>query len=540
MVVKFFLQVSWFQYRNRSGALNKSKESWEKLVQKQAKEFKEKALKLEGLMIKMGQFLSTRADIMPEAFTDELKDLIDRVPSIDWDEAKVVLEKEWNAPYETLFSDISKTPVASASIGIVYKGMLENGEQVAVKIRRPDIEKVVSSDFKAIQIVSTLAKKFTKWGKTTNLDVLNRELIQTISKELDFRIEQEHALKFAKLYTDQFNIKVPYYYSHLVSEKVLVMEWIEGNKITDLANLQNTSLELDDVVHRLVGCFLNQFLNKGFFHADPHPGNIFIQEDGTIVFLDFGMMGQIPPSAKRSIQKLITSVILQDYQSLVNALEELGFLQEGVDKTGLARALEMGLDLYFNKSIKEVDDQLIDQMMQELRDFVQKQPIQLPAEYAFLGRAFSIVTGVISTMKPSVDFLEEGKPFVQEWLNTESGSEAGNFSFDVIKDTVIDLGREWLFLPRVAKDFIAIYRNKEERVTKRKDFEFLLQFYLSKQRFSFITSVFFMLLGIAAYFYQMMPLTALLGTASLYFFINYTFFGRKQANLILSYKGEGR
>lgn len=193
MTVRFFVEVWWFHRKYRGRSREETAHAWEALVARQARRYKQTALKLGGLLIKMGQFLSTRADIMPRAFTTELSDLTDRVPAIPWEISRAVLEQELNQPVDRIFSELSAQPVASASIGEVYRGRLLNGAEVAVKVQRAGIEKIIDADFAATRVVVRLAKRFAGWAKTMDLDALYQELSRTISRELDFRKEYEHA-----------------------------------------------------------------------------------------------------------------------------------------------------------------------------------------------------------------------------------------------------------------------------------------------------------------------------------------------------------
>ncbi|MBN6188327.1 AarF/ABC1/UbiB kinase family protein [Aneurinibacillus sp. BA2021] len=479
MTIRFFLQIWWFHRTHRSTGRTESREQWEALVARQAREYKRTALKLGGLLIKMGQFLSTRADIMPRAFTVELTDLTDRVPPIPWEKSRAIIEQELNQPISDVFMSLSERPVASASIGEVYKGQLHSGEKVALKVQRAGIEKIIDADFAATRVVVRLARRFTRFGKTMDLHALYRELERTISRELDFRKEHAHAKRFAQMYETNPAIQVPRYYEEWMTRRILVMEWVEGAKVVDHAFLDRHQIDRTVLVQRLTDLFLQQVLMYGFFHADLHPGNVFIRPDGTIVLLDFGMVGEIKQEARRHIQTLIQAVVLKDYDLMVQALDALQFLTPQADREQVKIALQVGLEMYFTRAFEELDDEMIEEIQLQIQDFVQTQPIQLPAEYAFLGRAVSTVVGVITTIKPDVDFLEVGRPVVSQWLNQqETKQDNRRIAFQLVRD----VAREMAALPRQINRYIDISAEKEYRERKSAETERWLTHYRSRQQ----------------------------------------------------------
>ncbi|WP_276913848.1 ABC1 kinase family protein [Aneurinibacillus aneurinilyticus] len=478
MTVRFFLQVWWFHRTHRGASRTDVQEQWEALVEKQAREYKHTALKLGGLLIKMGQFLSTRADIMPRAFTSELSDLTDRVPSVPWEKSKAIIEQELNQPVENVFVSLSKEPIASASIGEVYKGYLKNGEKIALKVQRKGIEKIIDADFAATRVVVRLAKRFTRFGKTMDLDALYRELERTISRELDFRKEYAHAKRFAQMYEGSTTVEVPRYYEEWMTRRILVMEWIEGAKVTDHSFLEAHHIDRDVLVQRLTNLFLQQVLLYGFFHADLHPGNIFIRSSGTIVLLDFGMVGEIKQAARRHIQTLIQAVVLKDYDLMVQALDALCFLTPQADREQVKIALQVGLEMYLNRTFEALDDEMLEEIQLQIQDFVRAQPIQLPAEYAFLGRAVSTVVGVVTTIKPDVDFLEVGRPVVSEWLNQQENKQNNR---RLAVQLLRDVAREMATLPRQVNRFIDMSVEKEYRERRISETKQWLVHYRNKQ-----------------------------------------------------------
>lgn len=419
MSVKFFIQLEHFRRKSKHSW---NQDRWQKLLKKQAKEYKEKAIRLEGLLVKLGQFLSTRADILPKVFLEEIEDLVDRVPSFPWEKAKKTLEEEWSSNYEDVIEQLSERPVASASIGQVYRATLKSGEDVAIKIRRPNIRKIIRADFQALRIVFWLMDTFTSYGKQLDLSRLYDEVRSVIEDELDFKKELKNGLHFQERYKDSPGYRVPNYVSEWSTKKVLVMEWMEGARITNLSYIEEKDINRQDLARKLLKGYLDQLLQEGQFHADPHSGNILIQEDSTVVFIDFGMVGHIEARDALSIRKLITGIVLSQYRDVTDALEELRFLLPNSDKRQIEKAIQTLVTLFVEQDLTMMDEDTADQVLTEVQTLVNKQPIQLPSEFAFLGRAISTIVGILYTLDPEIDLIEEGKPIVQEWINREEST----------------------------------------------------------------------------------------------------------------------
>ena len=426
MSVKFFTQVSLFQRRYKGRFTPAVNEKWERLVTKQAKEYKRTALKLGGLMIKMGQFLSTRADIMPPSFIEELEGLTDRVPAVPRGKAIDLLEQEWNSPHTDTLINLSDRPVASASIGEVYKGQLKDGTPVAVKIQRPDIEHILRADFRAMKIVIWLAKRFTTFGKQIDFNLLYREMVDTIWAELNFLQELRNGRSFAERFESMPGIRFPVYYDEFSTRRVLVMEWIEGARITDLAFMDAHGLDRRELSARLFRLFLEQVLDGGQFHADPHGGNILIKPDGTIVLIDFGMVGSIGKEQARSVLKVVEGILLKQYDQVLDGLEELRFLLPQADRRLLADSIARVVAAYESEELTQMDSFVVERLLADLKEIVRTQPVQLPAEFAFFGRAVSTFVGVLHVIDPKVDLLAIARPRVLEWAANQKN---GNTTF---------------------------------------------------------------------------------------------------------------
>ncbi|MBB5173289.1 ABC1 kinase family protein [Texcoconibacillus texcoconensis] len=444
MFIKFVFKIYWFNKRNRTWDAN-TQEKWKQLLKGIAEEYREKAIHLEGLLIKVGQFLSTRADIFPEVFLKEMDELVDRVPPVPFTISKQVLENEWGRTYDHYLKDLSTSPIASASVGEVYKGTLHNGEKVAIKIQRHNIKKIFKTDFKALRIVAWMTKRFTKIAKTTDINVLYHEMVHIIGNELNFSKELQNAHYFQRKFQQHDDIYVPSYYDDLSTQHVLVMEWIEGAKITDTSYLDRHNINRKQLAERLFKAFVEQTIDEGKFHADPHSGNLFVNEHGHVVLIDFGMVGELRNQDAYHFKKLIIEgFVLDDYDLIFEQLEALNFLLPNTDKRKLESILRNAVDFYLEEDLRRLDRHMIEQILRDIQILVREQPIQLPAEFAFLGRAISSCLGVLSIVDPDVDFIELGKPVVQEWLENIDDNNTDKLPFHVLKESA----KPMLSIPR--------------------------------------------------------------------------------------------
>lgn len=485
MSMKFLLQIFWFRKKNRFWD-ERARQRWESLLVKQAKEYRKTALELEGLLIKFGQFLSTRADLLPPVFLKELEGLTDRVEPVPFHKSKEILEEEWGGDIDQYISDIEDSPVASASIGEVYKAYLNDGTPIALKIQRYKVEKIFHNDFKALRIVFWLLARVTSFGKKADLGALYRELVQVMSKELNFKQELKHSLYFKDRFDGFEGVYIPDYYENLSTRRVLAMEWIEGARITDRSFINEHKLDREQLARRVFNLFVEQLVSAGTFHADPHSGNLMVRSDGTIVMIDFGMVGDIQNEDANNIRMMIQGFILDDYDKVVHALENMDFLLPHANEQKVKALLKETADMYLQGDYEKLDEEVINQIFKDLQQFVQEQPIQLPADYAFLGRASSIVVGVLTSVYPEIDLMKWGRPVIQQWVS--GGASNASIYKEVAKETAKPL----LSLPRALIEFLT--DGERERAFKARYY----QRKLYHQYFLFYGFLFFLFFGLGS------------------------------------------
>jgi len=420
--------------------------------------FREAAVELGVLMIKLGQFLSSRVDLLPEKAIALLSTLQDEVPPAPFDHVVQVLESELGRPIEEVFSLLERKCTAAASLGQVHKAVLAStGETVAVKIQRPNNDQLVRMDLSTLKFVIWIITRFVDVNGFIDLMGVYHEFKRTIYEEIDYVREAANARRFKEMFKDDPMIYIPRVYDQYLSRRVLVLEWIDGIKINDYAALNAAGIDRLEVAKRTVCAYFYQFFEAGFFHADPHPGNIFVKKgptgDGPIVTLvDFGMVGSITKHMKRFMKDVFLAYITRDARSLVHALSELGFIDEGANLTSIERAMSLMIERYHGMTLGEVSDLDIPEMVQDVEYLLYGQQIQIPAQFAFTGRAVGILAGVSTGLAPEFNFVEVATPYARKFLGLDAkGAEQ---TLKQLFSQLLDTGRVLLALPRSLEQVI--------------------------------------------------------------------------------------
>ncbi|WP_421381250.1 ABC1 kinase family protein [Bacillus salacetis] len=414
LAFSIFIKVYWFQISKKSPAAK------EKLWERIGVRFKETLFELEGLLIKIGQLLSIRSDILPKGFIKQIEDLVDKVPPAPWEEINQILESEWGGSPENVLGSIEPHAVASASIGEVYEGRLKDGRKVAVKVQRPSIESIVKTDFRSLSIIIWFARHLAPVPKGfINFKLLYKELKEVIERELDFVKEKETAEQFRGRFKDLSFVRIPEFHHELCTSKVLVMEWVDGARMTDDDFIDEHQIDREKLARRLLRLFLPQWLESGLFHADPHSGNVLLQKDGSIILLDYGMIGEITKADADYLQSLVEAILVKNYEKASTLLMDLGFLLPGADLKMIERMLKefLSMDL---ANFKEMD---ILALKKEMNDLVMSLPIQVPTRFVFLGRSFATIEGLLYNIAPETELMDLAKPVFMEWLRDNGMSK---------------------------------------------------------------------------------------------------------------------
>jgi len=399
---------------------------WAKARGKDPSQSRQKAIQLRKLLtdlgptyIKVGQALSTRPDLVPPVFLDELTTLQDQLPSFDNEVAYGFIEEELGAPASEIYAELSAQPIAAASLGQVYKGRLKTGEAVAVKVQRPDLVKRITLDIYIMRSLSLWARRSLKRLRS-DLVAITDELASRIFEEMNYFQEAVNADKFAKLYGELPEIYVPRIYWDYTGRRVLTMEWVEGIKLTNIRAIQAKGIDATHLVEVGVQCSLRQLLEHGFFHADPHPGNLLAMDDGRLAYLDFGMMSNIQPYQRYGLIEAVVHLVNRDFESLAKDYVKLEFLKPDTDLAPIIPALSQVFGNALGASVAELNFKSItDQMSAMMYEF----PFRVPAYYALIIRSMVTLEGIAIGIDPQFKVLSKAYPYIATRLLTDPSEE---------------------------------------------------------------------------------------------------------------------
>lgn len=376
---------------------------------------RERVLQLGPTFIKLGQLFSTRSDLFPAEFTDELSKLQDRVPSFSADKAIAIIERELGQPIDKLFRSFERRPIAAASLGQVHRAVLFSGEQVVVKVQRPGLKQLFDID---LQNLKVLAKQLDRQDESGRSDFsgIYDECASILLLEIDYINEGRNADKFRRNFRDTSWVRVPTVQWQYSSPSVLTMEYMPGTKITTVDALRSGNLDCSAIAQRATESYLIQLLRHGFFHADPHPGNIAVDASGALIFYDFGMMGTVVPATRERLLDTFYAFYRRDANALLEALTELGILAAGSDQLAVRRALTFFMD---NLSQEVQRGEAVATIGEDLFAIALDQPFRFPATFTFVLRAFSTLEGIGRALDTDYKFMAVAQPYAQELLDLQ-------------------------------------------------------------------------------------------------------------------------
>lgn len=415
---RFFpLIVAYLRDRRRFIFFGSSREVSSETRRQRAQMLLDSLLTLGPTFIKLGQLLSTRPDILPPEYIAEFSKLQDDVPPADWEDAEEVIEAELG-PVSERFEEFDTDPISGASLGQVYKAQID-GRSVAVKVRRPGVETLVEADLRVIRWTLPIIMRFVENARSFSLETLADEFAKTIRQEMDYTREGRMLREIKANFTANGDVRMPEVIDSHSGERVLTMEYIEGTKIDNLDELDDKHLDRSELAETLQKVYLQMIVEDGVFHADPHPGNLAVRDDGTLVFYDFGMSGYVDPFVQDRIIDFYTAVARQDIDAILDTLIEMGTLSADADRDVMSNVMEIAIA---DARGEDVEQYRIQQIMQQVEDTIYEFPLRLPSNLALVLRVATVVEGVCVTLDPEFDFISVATSYLREQGYIEEGA----------------------------------------------------------------------------------------------------------------------
>ncbi len=403
---------------HRGWFIGKKNESEEKHLQWQAEWLHARLIKLGPTFIKIGQAVATRADLLPLAYIKEFTKLQDNVPRFPNEVAMEIIERELGFPIPKLFASIDPEPIAAASLGQVYCGRLHSGAEVAIKVQRPDLADTINLDLAVLRRIATFMNRYPKFVSGIDWQGTIKEFADVIFEELDYYKEANNAEVFRQNFSKWNFIHVPQIYWSHSSSRVLTMEFIHGTKVLELEELKARGIEPKEIIKLMSKTYLKQLLEDGFFHADPHPGNIRVMPDGRLAFFDFGMVGRIPNELQTKMIDAFFHLVEKDVNGLVQDLINLDFLPHDVDVEEMRPVIADLFKNYFNLKLGEIR---FKELTYEMAEIMYKYPFRLPPNFTYIIRALMTLEGIGIVMDPNFSFFDVAKPFAKEFMLKREG-----------------------------------------------------------------------------------------------------------------------
>ena len=412
--------------------------------EKQAVWLKEKLIELGPTFIKIGQSMGTRADLLPLPFVVELGTLVDSVPPFPNEVAFARIEHELGLKIKDVYAEFELQPVAAASLGQVYRARLHSGEEVAVKVQRPNLEATIAGDMVILKKVANFAERFPQLSENADWAGMLREFDTTIHEEMDYVAEGKNAERFRENFKNWSNIHVPKIYWNATTSKVMTMEFIHGTKVTDLEEQKRQNISPAKVNRLLIKTYLKQLLEDGFFHADPHPGNLLVMPDGRLAFFDFGMVGRITPELQAKMIDAFFHVVDKDPGGIAQDLIELDFLKPGTSPKVVKPVVEKMFEFHFNLKLKDIN---FKELTYDLADVMYDYPFRLPSNFTYIMRALMTLEGIGIITDPEFSFFETAKPYAKEFMLRREGKDFRKVFVDKLmgrdEGGKIDWDRTW-------------------------------------------------------------------------------------------------
>ena len=426
-------------------------------LEKQAVWLRESLIDLGPTFIKIGQALGTRADLLPLEYVKELQKLQDQVPAFPSSEAFAIVEAELGRSLHESYKEIDAEPIAAASLGQVYRARLHTGQEVAVKVQRPNLQSTISFDVAILfRLVKLTNRFFPKANENADWEGMLREFHSTIFEEMDYVKEGRNADRFRYNFRTWRAIRVPKIYWTHTNTRVLTLDFIRGTKVVDLEGLRANRISPVKVNRMLIRTYLKQLLEDGFFHADPHPGNLLVMDSGHLAFFDFGMVGRISPALQTQMIDAFFHVVGRDVKGLGQDIINLNFLKPGVDPETVRPVVESLFTHYLNLKLGEVN---FKELTYDLAEVIYEYPFRLPSNFTYIMRALMTLEGIGVVTDPGFSFFETAKPFAKEFMLRREGRAFRKLIFDKLTgrengDSHIAWSRVWKLTKMAAQMYL--------------------------------------------------------------------------------------
>ena len=436
---RYLVQTWWYElFLPRIGLARIAERTRTKRMLRIARRFRVLAIDLGGLMIKVGQFMSSRLDVLPPEITSELEGLQDEVPAVPFPAIRELAEAELGVSLESAFTFVDPVPVAAASLGQAHRARLSDAlaedtglRDVVIKIQRPGIDLIVDVDLRALRRVGGWLSRVRLVSDRVDMPELVEEFAHTSLEEIDYLHEAQNAERFAGNFAGDARVSVPQLVWERSTRRVLTLEDVTAIKANDGAGLRAAGIDPSEVAHEFAAVMFDQLFSHGFFHADPHPGNIFVTRvvDGErtwkFTFIDFGMMGEVPPTLRQGLRQLLIAAASRDGKGMVDGIQKVGVLLPSADTTELERAMTKLFSRFGGMGfaeLQEVDPREFRAFADEFGDVVRTLPFQLPENFLLIVRAMSLTSGLCSSLDPKFNIWDAVEPYSAQLIRTEGGN----------------------------------------------------------------------------------------------------------------------
>jgi ubiquinone biosynthesis protein len=396
--------------------------------------------------IKMGQIASTRYDLLPAEIITELEKMQDQAQPFSFETVKEILEEELGQPLEALFAEFNGEPLAAASIGQVHFAVLKTGERVAIKIQRPNMKGTVETDLEILQDLALLAEQRLDWAAHYQIRDIADELAKSLLEELDYTIEGRNSEKIANQFKNDPGIMIPKVFWDYTTRKVLTMEYVEGIKLNEIHKLKDAGNNPKELAKNVVNAILKQILVEGYFHGDPHPGNLLALPGNDIVFLDFGMVGRLSSEMKNNLASLVIALMRKKTDDVVKAIMHMGIVPENIDVLALRSDVDRLYEKYYDVALSTTS---LAQVIGDLFAVAFQHHIRIPSDLTLLGKTLLTMEGVVVKLDPEISILKVAEPFGKRLLMERYGPKnvVGN-----LWDQLVEMGGFVNELPRTLNE----------------------------------------------------------------------------------------